>query len=256
VSATSEQPAPDAQPVVLIDVVFPCLNELQALPWVLSRLPPGYRAIVADNGSTDGSAELARSLGALVVDVPQRGFGAAVAAGIEAATTDILCICDADASLDPQQLPLVTGPLLAGEADLVMGSRQPVTWRAWPIHARLANRVLAGKLRRSIGAGAPALTDLGPMRAARRVPLLDLGIVDRRFGYPLEMVLLAAAAGWRISEVPVDYLPRSGRSKVTGTVRGTMRAIHDMRAVLARGANTPRERETDRGGEGTTAGPS
>jgi glycosyltransferase involved in cell wall biosynthesis len=231
------------------------LNEIEALPWVLSRLPPGYRAIVADNGSTDGSADLARSLGALVVDVPQRGFGAAVAAGIEAATTEVVCICDADASLDPQQLPLVAAPVFDGSADLVLGSRQPVTWRAWPVHARLANRVLARKLRRSIGVGAPALTDLGPMRAARRIPLIELGIIDRRFGYPLEMVLLAAAANWRISEVPVKYLPRSGRSKVTGTVRGTMRAIHDMRAVLTRAANTSHERETDRGGEGTATRP-
>lgn len=239
-----------------IDVIFPCLDEELALPWVLTRLPPGYRAIVADNGSTDGSADLARSLGAVVVQVPQRGFGAAVAAGLEAATSEIVCICDADASLDPQQLPRVTGPVLAGEAELVLGSRQPVTWRAWPVHARLANRVLARKLRRSIGPGAPALTDLGPMRAAGRTALLDLGIVDRRFGYPLEMVLLAAAADWRIVETPVDYLPRSGRSKVTGTVRGTMRAIHDMRAVLARGTNTSYDREADRAGEGTASGSS
>ena len=237
-----------------IDVVFPCLDEIEALPWVLSRMPAGYHAIVADNGSTDGSAELARSLGATVVDVPQRGFGAAVAAGLEAATSEIVCICDADASLDPRQLPRVVRPVLAGQAQLVLGSRKPVTWRAWPLHARLANLVLARMLRRSIGPGAPALTDLGPMRAARRQPLLDLGIVDRRFGYPLEMVLLAAAAKWTISEVPVDYLPRSGRSKVTGTVRGTMRAIHDMRAVLARGANTPHGRPTDRGGEGADCG--
>jgi glycosyltransferase involved in cell wall biosynthesis len=240
----------------VIDVIFPCLDEKDALPWVLSRLPAGYRAIVADNGSTDGSAELARSLGALVVDVPQRGFGAAVAAGLEAATSEVVCICDADASLDPQQLPRVADPVLSGQTQLMLGRRRPTTWRAWPIHARLANVVLARMLRRSIGAGAPALRDLGPMRAARRQPLLDLGILDRRFGYPLEMVLLAAAAGWQISEVPVDYLPRSGRSKVTGTVRGTMRAIKDMRAVLARGANISYGRATDRGGEGTDSGSS
>jgi glycosyltransferase involved in cell wall biosynthesis len=222
---------------VQVDVVFPCLNEEEALPWVLSRMPAGYRAIVADNGSTDASAEIARQNGALVVDVPQRGFGAAVAAGLEAATADVVCICDADASLDPQQLHRVTGPVLAGVADLVMGSRQPTTWRAWPLHARVANRYLARRLRRSLGTNA-ALTDLGPMRAARRTELLELGIVDRRFGYPLEMVVRAAEADWRIQEVPVDYLPRSGRSKVTGTVRGTMRAVADMRAVLAAGANT------------------
>ncbi len=217
-----------------VDVVLPCLNEAGALPWVLSRIPAGYRAIVADNGSTDGSADVARSFGAVVVDVSQRGFGAAVAAGIEAATADVVCICDADASLDPLQFHRVVAPVLADEADLVLGSRKPVTWRAWPPHARLANREIVRRLRRALGPQAPKLTDLGPMRAGRRADLIGLQIVDRRFGYPLEMVLLAGRAGWRIAEVPVDYLPRTGRSKVTGTVKGTIRAIKDMRAVLAR----------------------
>ncbi|WP_327090272.1 hypothetical protein OIE66_06515 [Nonomuraea sp. NBC_01738] len=111
-----------------------------------------------------------------------------------------------------------------------MGARRPTTTGAWPWHARLANRVLARELRRRTGAN---LSDLGPMRAARRAHLIGLDLADRRCGYPLEMVLLAAAAGWRIEETAVDYLPRAGRSKVTGTVRGTFRAIADMRRVLA-----------------------
>ncbi|WP_170318819.1 glycosyltransferase family 2 protein, partial [Allorhizocola rhizosphaerae] len=105
----------------MIDVVLPCLDEAAALPWVLSRLPSGYRAIVADNGSTDGSAEIAAERGAVVVHVPRRGFGAAVHAGLEAATSDLVCIVDADGSLDPAQLPRVSGPVLAGRADLVLG---------------------------------------------------------------------------------------------------------------------------------------
>jgi glycosyltransferase involved in cell wall biosynthesis len=221
---------------VLVDVVLPCLNEAQALPWVLSRMPAGYRAIVADNGSTDESASIAASFGALVVSVPQRGFGAAVAAGVEAATADVVCMCDADASLDPEQLPRVAGPVLGGAADLVLGSRQPVSRGAWPMHARLANRMLARRMNTVMGR--LVLTDLGPMRAARRADLLALDLLDRRFGYPLEMVLRAAEAGWRITEVEVDYLPRKGRSKVTGTIRGTVRAVQDMRAVLARKTNT------------------
>jgi dTDP-L-rhamnose 4-epimerase len=229
----SAEPSESACDGSTIDVVFPCLNEAAALPWVLSRMPAGYRAIVADNGSTDDSAAVAGSFGALVVSVPERGFGAAVAAGIEAAMAEIVCVCDADASLDPRQLPDVVAPVLSGDADLVLGSRQPVSRRAWPLHARLANRVLARKMNRAIG-GASALSDLGPMRAMRRQGVLDLALIDRRFGYPLEMVLRAGAAGWRIAEVPVDYLPRTGRSKVTGTVRGTVRAVKDMRAVLAR----------------------
>ncbi len=217
----------------VVDVVLPCLNEAEALPWVLARMPAGYRAIVADNASTDASASIAASFGALVISVAQRGFGAAVAAGVEAATADVICICDADASLDPGQLPRVAEPVRAGDADLVLGSRQPVSRAAWPVHSRLANRLLARRINHALGRRS-ALTDLGPMRAARREDLLALGLRDRRFGYPLEMVLRAGEAGWRIHEVAVDYLPRQGRSKVTGTIRGTVRAVKDMRAVLAR----------------------
>jgi glycosyltransferase involved in cell wall biosynthesis len=215
------------------DVVFPCLDEAGALPWVLTRLPAGYRAIVADNGSTDGSAQIAADHGATVVHVPQRGFGAAAHAGLEAATADVVCFCDADASMDPAQLPLVADPVLAGEADLVLGRRRPTQRSAWPLHARVANTALGVMLRRRTGI---ALHDLGPMRAGRRQALLDLGITDRRFGYPLEMVTRAADAGWRIAEVDVDYSPRAEgtKSKVTGTVLGTARTINDMRKVLAR----------------------
>lgn len=213
-----------------MDVVLPCLDEAAALPWVLGRIPAGWRAIVVDNGSTDGSAELARSLGATVVAEPRRGFGAACHAGLLAATAELVCFLDCDGSLDPAQLPRVTGPVLAGTADLVLGRRRPATAGAWPVHARLANAVLARRLRARTGA---RLHDLGPMRAARRERLLALGLGDRRSGYPLEMVLAASAAGMRIAETPVDYLPRSGRSKVTGTLRGTRQAVHDMRAVLA-----------------------
>lgn len=213
-----------------MDVILPCLDEAAALPWVLSRLPAGYHAIVADNGSEDGSAAIARSFGAHVIDVPQRGFGAACHAGIEAATSSIVCVMDADASLDPQQLPRVVDPVAAGTADLMLGRRRPVSRAAWPRHARIGNAWLARSLRN--GAGVPVY-DLGPMRAFRRDALLGLDLKDRRFGYPLEMLTAGAAAGWRIREVDVDYLPREGKSKVTGTLKGTMRAVQDMRAVLA-----------------------
>jgi len=215
------------------DVVLPCLNEAGALPWVLSRIPAGYRAIVADNGSTDGSAEVAREYGALVVDVPQRGFGAAAHAGLLAATDEIVCFMDADASLDPGQLPRVADPVSAGQADLVLGRRRPVSRAAWPVHARVANAVLALRLRRRTHV---VLHDLGPMRAAQRADLIGLALTDRRFGYPLEMVTRAVAEGWRVTEVDVDYLPRAAgtTSKVTGTVGGTVRAMRDMSRVLQR----------------------
>jgi glycosyltransferase involved in cell wall biosynthesis len=217
----------------VIDVVFPCLDEAGALPWVLSRLPAGYRAVVADNGSTDGSPELAAELGATVVHAPQRGFGAAAHAGLEAATADVVCFCDADGSMDPADLPLVAAPVVAGAADLLLGRRRPTRRGAWPPHARLANVALALMLRRRTGL---PLRDLGPMRAARREALLGLGLSDRRFGYPLEMVTRAADDGWRIREVDVPYAPRAEgtKSKVTGTVLGTVRTIRDMREVLAR----------------------
>ena len=216
-------------PPAPVDVVLPVLDERAALPAVLAGLPAGFRAVVVDNASTDGSGDLARALGATVVVEAQRGFGAACFAGLQAATAPVVAFCDADGSFDLRQLPLVTDPVVAGTADLVLGARRPSARGAWPVHARLANRVLALELRRRTGL---RLTDLGPMRAARREALLGLRLVDRRSGWPLEMVLKAVAAGWQLSEVEVDYAPRIGRSKVTGTVRGTARAVKDMAVAL------------------------
>jgi glycosyltransferase involved in cell wall biosynthesis len=227
---TAADPAADAVGSPLIDVVLPCLNEAGALPWLLTRMPAWYRPIVADNGSTDGSAEIAAAHGATVVVVPQRGFGAACHAGLLAATSDVVCIMDADGSFDPADLDTVARPVATGAADMMLGRRMPTEQGAWPVHARLGNMVLAAELRRR--AGVP-LRDLGPMRAARRRPLLDLELRDRRFGYPLEMVMRASAAGWRIYETPVRYYPRTGKSKVTGTVGGTVKAVRDMRRILA-----------------------
>jgi len=215
-------------PEAIVDVILPVLDEAEALPWVLGRFPPGYRPIVVDNGSQDGSGPLAASLGALVVEEPVRGFGAACWAGLCAADAEVVCFMDGDASLDPADLPLVAARVLAGHGDLVLGARRAERG-AWPTHARLANRYLARAVQRRIGGG---LSDLGPMRAARREALLGLGLTDRRSGWPLEMVLLAARAGWRIDEVPVPYRPRAGRSKVTGTVRGTLVAVGDMSRFL------------------------
>jgi glycosyltransferase involved in cell wall biosynthesis len=174
---------------------------------------------------------VAREFGATVVPAHPRGFGAAAHAGLLAAEADVVCFLDADGSLDPRQLPRVAAAVLDGRADLVLGRRRPTAARAWPLHARLGNAAVAWRLRRLVNA---PVRDLGPMRAARRVDLLGLGLTDRRFGYPLEMVLKAGRAGWRISEVDVAYAPRAegGRSKVTGTVSGTLRTIRDMSRVL------------------------
>ncbi len=217
---------PSARPC---DVILPVLDEAGAIPRVLAAMPAGYRPIVVDNGSRDGSGELAASLGATVVQEPRRGFGAACHAGLLAASAEIVCVMDCDGSFDPAELPRLVAPLERGEADLALGRRAPLPG-SWPIHARLANAVLIRLLRARTGI---VLRDLGPMRAASREGLLELGIADRAFGYPLEMVLRAVGRGWRVLELPVTYMPRTGASKVTGTVRGTARAARDMSRLLA-----------------------
>lgn len=215
-----------------VDVVLPCLDEAEALPWVLERIPPGWRALVVDNGSTDGSAAVARELGATVVHEERRGFGAACHAGLTAATADIVCFCDCDASLDPGDLVPFVRRIAAGEADLILGRRRPASRGTWPLHARAGNLALTHLLHRRTGL---RLHDLGPLRAARRDRLHTLDLTDRRSGYPLQMVVRAADANWRIAEYDVPYLPRTGASKVTGTWRGTWQAVRDMSRVLGEG---------------------
>ena len=213
----------------MIEVILPVLDEAESLPGVLAELPPGYEPLVVDNGSTDGSAVLARQLGARVLSEPVRGFGAACFTGLMGASSELVCFMDCDGSLSGAELPSVADPVAAGEVDLCLGARRAQRG-AWPLHARLANRILAVELRRRSGT---ELSDLGPMRCAGREQLIALGLRDRAFGWPLEMVLRAAASGWRIAEAPVTYRARTGgRSKVSGTVRGTWRATRDMAALL------------------------
>jgi glycosyltransferase involved in cell wall biosynthesis len=212
-----------------IQVILPCLNEAAALPWVLDRLPVGYQALVVDNGSTDGSAEIARARGARTVRAEQRGYGSACHAGLVAGTAELVVIMDCDGSLDPVDLPAVVRPILAGEADLVVGRRRALGRGAYPPTLRLANAVLARQLRRRAGL---TILDCGPVRAARRTTLLRLDVHDRRSGYPVETLVKAAAAGLRVLQVDVRYLPRRGRSKVTGTPLGALAAVRDSLAAL------------------------
>ena len=213
----------------MIDVILPALNEAEALPRVLAAMPAGFAPLVVDNGSTDATASVAARHGARVIHEPARGFGAACFAGLEAARSELVCFMDCDGSLDPAELPRVVAHVDSGRADLVLGARRPQPG-AWPLHARAGNLVIAARLRRRTGA---PLTDLGPMRCASRAGLLALALTDRAFGWPLEMVLAAAHAGWRIGEVPVTYRARAGgRSKVSGSVLGTWRATRDMAALL------------------------
>ncbi|MFN8106123.1 MAG: glycosyltransferase family 2 protein [Acidimicrobiia bacterium] len=223
-----------------VAVILPALDEAEALDALLPRMPSGHAALVVDNGSTDPTAEVARTHGAVVVSEPRRGFGAACQAGLRAASGyEVVAFMDADGSLDPGDLPDVTGPVLSGGADLVVGRRRPAERGAIKVHARAANAYLARRLRARYGL---PVHDIGPMRASRRDALMDLGIGDTRFGWPLEMLTRAGAAGWRVHEVDVAYRRRvAGRSKVTGTLGGTLRAVRDMRGVLATAHVTARE---------------
>jgi glycosyltransferase involved in cell wall biosynthesis len=214
-----------------IEVILPCLNEAAALPWVLDRLPAGYHALVVDNGSTDGSAAIARSYGARILNVAQRGYGSACHAGLVATKGDLVVIMDCDGTLDPVDLPALVWPLQTGEAELVVGRRRPQSRDAYPWTLQLANLALARQLRHRTGL---MIFDCGPVRAARRTTLLMLDVQDRRSGYPVETLVKAAAAGLRVRQVDVDYLPRRGRSKVTGTPLGALRAFLDSRAALGR----------------------
>ncbi len=211
-----------------IDVVLPCLDEALALPWVLSRMPDRARAIVVDNGSSDGSAAIAREAGALVVDCAQRGYGAACAAGLDAATADVVAFCDCDGSIDPTDIPALADRLEHG-VDLVIARRRPVSRAAWSWPARVANRELARRVRKRTSL---RIVDVGPVRVAKRQTFVSLDLRDRRSGYPLETLLRAAEAGLVVAQADVTYHERVGRSKVTGSLTGYVEAVRDMSAVL------------------------
>lgn len=220
-----------------VDLVLPCRDEAAALERLLPTVPPGLRAIVVDNGSTDGTAEVARRHGALVVAESEPGYGAAIAAGLAASTAEIVAFADGDGSFDLSDLlPMITA-VSSGTADIATGRRRPVRPRlmqrsVWPWHARLGNALVAAWLRRRIGL---PLHDLAPMRVCRRADLVDLGVRDRRFGYPVELLQRAVRAGWRFREFDVAYHPRAEgtKSKVSGSLVGTVRAARDFRRVLA-----------------------
>ena len=217
---------------VVIDVILPALNEALALPHVIKGLPTGYRAIVVDNGSTDDTMAVADALGATVVHEPRPGYGAAVHAGVLRADSDVIAVMDADGSLDAQELPRLVDLLTVEDADLAIGRRRPTSRKAWPWHARLGNRLVAHRLRHTLGV---RLHDIGPMRVCHRTALIDLEILDRRFGYPIETVIRAAGANWRILECDVTYGPRAEgtHSKVTGSVTGTAKAVRDFYKVMS-----------------------
>lgn len=202
------------------------MNEAGSLPGVLARVPQGYRVIVVDNNSTDGTAAVAKAHGATVVSEKTPGYGSAVHTGVLAADTEVVCVLDGDGSMDPQDLPRLVAALT--DADLAVGRR---AGGHSPLHARLGNAVLSLRLRAKYGL---PVHDLGAVRAVRRQALLDLDVTDRRSGYPLQLLVLASRAGWTVVELDVSYNPRTaGVSKVSGSVKGTVLAVRDFWKVLS-----------------------
>jgi glycosyltransferase involved in cell wall biosynthesis len=214
------------------DLVLPCRDEAAALPALLATVPPEFAVVVVDNGSRDGTAEVARRLGARVVEEPVPGYGSAVHAGLVAATHEYVAVMDGDCSFDAADLRPLLADVREGRADIAVGRRRPTRRGVWPWHARLGNALIVAWLRRSIGMDAH---DIAPMRVFGRQAMLDLDLQDRRFGYPVELLQAVTRAGWRVAEHDVDYHPRAEgtRSKVSGSVRGTARTARDFWRVLS-----------------------
>lgn len=213
------------------DLILPCRDEAAALAGLLPIVPEAFAVIVVDNGSRDGTADVARAHGALVVHEPVPGYGAAVHAGLQVARQEHVAVMDGDGSFDPRDLLPLLEEVRSGRADLAVGRRRPVGRGAWPWHARAGNALVVGWLRRRI---ALPVRDIAPIRVCGRQALLGLGVEDRRFGYPVELLQRVTRAGWRVSERDVAYHPRAAgtRSKVSGSVLGTVRTVRDFCRVL------------------------
>jgi glycosyltransferase involved in cell wall biosynthesis len=217
-------------------VIMPALNEAAVVGDLVRRAPRDAVAevIVVDNASTDETAARARDAGARVVSEPRRGYGAACFAGVTALPTDadVAVFLDADGSQRPEEIPLVLAPVAAGRADLVLGAR--TLHGRHPMHATTGTRLVARYVAWRWGLG---ITDFGPLRAIRVDLLRRLDMRDRAFGWPVEMVVKAAALGARIAEVPVSHVPRlAGRSKVSGTLVGSLRAGYGFLSAALRAA--------------------
>ncbi len=213
------------------ELIVPCRNEGPALPGLLRRVPTSMSVIVVDNGSVDDTAEVARRAGATVVHEPQPGYGAAIQAGIAAATADLVASIDGDGTLDPIDLLPLVDAVREGRCELGVGRRVPTRRGLTPWPARVGNELATWWIRRH----GLDVHDIAPARVCRRADLLGLQVQDRRYGYPFELLRKAAEERWRILELPVPYRERTvgTRSKVSGSLRGTALAAVDALRVLS-----------------------
>lgn len=222
-------------------LIIPTLNEAESLGPLLAEVPAGLldQVIVVDNGSTDGTGEIARQVGVRVIQETRQGYGYACAAGALAAEAEILVFMDGDGSFVPGEFPSLVGPIERAEADLVLGSRVLTNPNpnAMPSHQLFGNRLVVWLLQRQLGK-MPAgihLSDLGPYRAIPRDLLLSLNMQELTYGWSLEMIIKAARLGKRMVELPITYRPRyAGKSKVGGSLRGTIFVAYRFLRIFAR----------------------
>ena len=226
-----------------VSVIIPTHNEAQAIGRVLADLPADLvnEVIVVDSNSTDGTPDIARSMGARVLHEPRRGYGRACLTGLaNTESPDVVVFLDGDYSDRPSELPLLLAPIVERRADIALGSRivSKPNRGALPWHQSFGNRLAALLIRALYGV---AISDLGPFRAGRADVLRDLALEEATYGWAVEMILKAAIAGFRIVEVPVSYYPRIGKSKSSGTVKGTMGAAGFILSRIGRYDFQPRK---------------
>jgi len=211
---------------VRVSVIIPTHNEAQAIGRVLADLPSDLvtEVIVVDSNSTDGTPDIARSMGAQVIQESRRGYGRACLTGLaNCQSPDVVVFLDGDYSDRPSELPILLAPIVEGRADITLGSRlrDRSSAAALPWHQVLGNRLASSLIGLLYGL---KISDLGPFRAARAEVLRALALEQTTYGWAVEMILKGALAGFRVVEVQVSYHPRIGKSKISGTLKGTIGA--------------------------------